>query len=90
MHNNRGRELKLVRLRSDRAADLGGTVKHLDIVRCSRRKPKQTADETTVVNAHERVTGMPGGVAALTIHQVRFLRQVGTAHDNTNGLDVGI
>ena len=48
------------------------------------------ANETTIVNTHERMTRMPSRLTTLTIHQVCCFRQVCTAYNNTGCLDVGI
>lgn len=90
MQNRGRRELQFIRLSYRRAADFGGSVEHLDIVRSGGGKLKQAADEAVIANSHERMTRMPGCLAALTVHQVRGHRQVGARHDHADGLDVGI
>ena len=90
IQNGCGCELKFVRLRGGRAAELGGPGGDFDIVGCVRGQPEQTAYQATVGNEHERMSGMPNRVTALLHEQFGGLRQTGAAYYHADGLDIRV
>src|SRR5574339_487603 len=90
MQDYGGCELKLIWLCCRGTADFHRPDHDLDFIRGSRRKPKQAANESTIVNPKKWMPFMPVGFAALTVHQLRLRWQICSTHGNTHRLDVGI
>ena len=90
MQDGRRCELKFVWLRCRCVTDLVVAIRHSDFIGCGRGQSEQTADETTVVNAHEWVTGMPTALSTAAVAQFGSLGQVGATDSHAYRFDVGV